>query len=257
MRSSLVEDGLIRSFEFHTDESSSQHGPTTFGFLDDLESFMSSVPSNKGIYNLFYRGKEICHLENETDDELFDYAPLNDSTPYSMTAQQESSEGESCRSHIDDLILPLQVINVSYGSMQEILTTAAQAVKSNFLNYLFSMNPLDSGTIVKEANNVIKFLSNIPDVSSMKNLLNILDGEINKLETSLPLIQTRCAAEAQTLNKHESILINPKQKLLALKIEFDDLKSSPNRALAEEKVHSEDSEKLTKAVEALKNQLLL
>ncbi|KAL3527645.1 hypothetical protein ACH5RR_012301 [Cinchona calisaya] len=173
------------------------------------------------------------------------------------------------------------------------------------------MNPLDPGTMVNEANNVLKFLANSPinishfyeilkdfivkshklallrenrllayeprlevtrsqleslnkeyeklvqDISSVKNSLNVLDGEINKLETSLSLLQTCGAVEAQTLNKHESTLIRTSQKLLALKIEFDDLKSSADHALAEEKVHSEDSEKLKKAMEALKNQLLL
>ncbi|KAL3529071.1 hypothetical protein ACH5RR_008393 [Cinchona calisaya] len=173
------------------------------------------------------------------------------------------------------------------------------------------MIPLDSGTMVKKANNVLKFLSNSPisvshfyeilkdfivkshelaflgenqslayeawlevthsqleslnekygkhvqHVPSMKNSLNVLDGEIKKLETSLSLLQTCRAVEAQTLNKHESILINTSQKILALKTEFDDLKSSADRALAEEKVHNADLEKFKKGVEALKNQLLL
>ncbi|KAL3513849.1 hypothetical protein ACH5RR_026566 [Cinchona calisaya] len=56
MRSSLVEDGLIHSVEFSANESSSQHGPTTFGSLDDIESFMSSLPSTKDIHNLFDNG---------------------------------------------------------------------------------------------------------------------------------------------------------------------------------------------------------
>ncbi|KAL3516172.1 hypothetical protein ACH5RR_023074 [Cinchona calisaya] len=148
MRSSSVEDHLV---EFPTDESFSQHGPTTFSSLDDLESFMSYPPSTKDIYNLFdngvfvkgsgslqtkktkevkrftscgihdeprpltllrdfsptnenlvrgkevvyesvdkisSKGKEIFHLEDESDDELFDYTPLNNGTPDSVTAQQ-------------------------------------------------------------------------------------------------------------------------------------------------------------------------
>ncbi|KAL3533383.1 hypothetical protein ACH5RR_006904 [Cinchona calisaya] len=151
MRSSLVEDGLNRSVEFFADESSSQHGPTTFGSLDDLESLMSSLPSTKDICNYFdngvfvkgngflqtkrtkkvkrlpscgirdkprpltplrdlsptnenlvrgkevvsenidkisSKGKKILHLEDETDDELFDYTSLNDGTPDSLTGQQ-------------------------------------------------------------------------------------------------------------------------------------------------------------------------
>ncbi|KAL3519965.1 hypothetical protein ACH5RR_018114 [Cinchona calisaya] len=152
------------------------------------------------------------------------------------------SKRESFRSYIDDLILQPPVTNVSYASMQEFLTIAAQIVKSNFLNQLFSMNPLDQGTMIKEANN---------------NSLNILDGEINKLKMSLSLLQTRRVVEAQTLNKHESTLINTSKNLLALKTKFHDLKSSADSALAEENVHNEDLEKLKKAVKALKNQLLL
>ncbi|KAL3538217.1 hypothetical protein ACH5RR_001583 [Cinchona calisaya] len=100
-----VEDGSIRSVEFPSDESSSQHGPTTFGSLDDLESFMSFLPSTKDIYNLFdssvfikgsgilqtkrnIKGKETFHLEDETDDELFDYTFLSDGAPDSTTPQQ-------------------------------------------------------------------------------------------------------------------------------------------------------------------------
>ncbi|KAL3502428.1 hypothetical protein ACH5RR_036877 [Cinchona calisaya] len=56
MRSYLVKDGLIHSVELFADESSAQHGPTTFASLDDLESFMSSLPSTKDIYNLFDNG---------------------------------------------------------------------------------------------------------------------------------------------------------------------------------------------------------
>ncbi|KAL3518957.1 hypothetical protein ACH5RR_021546 [Cinchona calisaya] len=91
----------------------------------------------------------------------------------------------------------------------------------------------------------------------MKNSLNVLDEDITKLEMNLSLLQTRHAAKAQTLNKHEFTLIHTSQKLLALKIELDDLKSSTDRAITEEKIDNEDSEKLNKAVEALKNQLLL
>ncbi|KAL3497662.1 hypothetical protein ACH5RR_040394 [Cinchona calisaya] len=173
------------------------------------------------------------------------------------------------------------------------------------------MNPLELETMVKEANNLLKFLANSPlnishfykilkdlivkslelallrenqplafearievthsqleslneehgklvqEIPSMKNLLNILDEKINNLETSLSLLQTRRVAEVQTLNKNESTLINTSQKVFALKTEFDGLKSSANRSLAEEKVHNKDSEKLKKAMEALKNQLLL
>ncbi|KAL3520011.1 hypothetical protein ACH5RR_018160 [Cinchona calisaya] len=151
MHTSLVEDELIHSVEFPIDESSSQNGPTTFGSLDDLESYMSSLPSTKDIYNLFANGvfvkgsdflwtkrtkkvkrfpscgirdeprpstllgdlsptnknlvrgkevvfesvdkisskdKEIFHLEDETNNELFDYTPLNARSLDSVSAQQ-------------------------------------------------------------------------------------------------------------------------------------------------------------------------
>ncbi|KAL3534707.1 hypothetical protein ACH5RR_003168 [Cinchona calisaya] len=56
MLSSLVEDGFSRSVEFPSNESFSQHGPTSFSSLDDLESFMSLLPSIEAIHNLFNNG---------------------------------------------------------------------------------------------------------------------------------------------------------------------------------------------------------
>ncbi|KAL3514712.1 hypothetical protein ACH5RR_027429 [Cinchona calisaya] len=140
---------------------------------DDLESFMSSLPSSKDIYNSFNndvfvkgsgflqmkrtkKGKEIFHLEDETNDELFDYTLLNDGTPDSVTTQQgenQQLEYEAC----------LEATHSQLESLTE-----------------------EHGKLVQ-------------DISSMKNSLNVLDGEINKLETNLSLLQTRRAAEAQTL----------------------------------------------------------
>ncbi|KAL3537835.1 hypothetical protein ACH5RR_001201 [Cinchona calisaya] len=234
MRSSLVEDRQIRSVEIPIDESSSQHGPTTFGSLDDLESFISSLPSTKDIYNLFdsgidkisSKGKEIFHLEDETNDELFNYTPLNDGTPDSVTARQ------------------------------------------------------DPGTMLKEANNVLKFLANSPtNVSHFYDMKDFifksqelaLLGENRLLAYEARLEVTR--SQLESLNEEHGKLVQDissmkkslnvldreinNQKLHAMKTKLDELKSSANHALAKEKVHSEDLEKLKKAVEALKNQLLL
>ncbi|KAL3498277.1 hypothetical protein ACH5RR_041009 [Cinchona calisaya] len=289
IRSSLVEDGLIRSVEFFADESSAQHGPTTFGSLGDFESFMSSLPLTKDIYNLFdngvfVKGSGFLQTKRTKKVKRFPSCAIRDvprpSTPLrglsptkenlvkgKEVVSEESSEGESYRSYTDDLILPPQVTNVSYGSIPinvshfyEILKDFI--VKSHKLALLGENRPLVYEACLEVTHSQLESLNEeygklVRDISFMKNSLNILDGEINKLETSLSLLQTRRATEAQTLNKHESTLIHTSQKLLALKIEFDDLKSSADCALAEEKVHSEDSEKLKKAMEALNNQFFL
>ncbi|KAL3522813.1 hypothetical protein ACH5RR_015647 [Cinchona calisaya] len=259
MHLSLVEDRLICSVEFFVDESSAQHGPTIFGSLDDFESFMSSLPSTKDIYNLFdngvfvegsgflqtkrtkkvkrfpscgirdeprasiplrdlfptnenlVRGKEVVsesvdkissndkeffHLEDETDDELFDYAPLNDGTPDSVTSQQDP--GTMIKEANKVLkFLANSPINVSH--FYEILKDFI--VKSHKLKLLGENRSLAYEARLEVTCSQLESLNQgqgklVQDISSMKNSLNVLDGEINKLETNLSLLQTRRVAEA-------------------------------------------------------------
>ncbi|KAL3509683.1 hypothetical protein ACH5RR_029084 [Cinchona calisaya] len=244
MHSSLVKYGLIRSVEFPSNESCSQHGPTTFGSLDYLESFMSSLPSTKDIYNLFdngvfFKGSGFLQIKRTKKAKRFSSCGIHDEPRPSTPLGDLSPTNENSVRGIEVVSKIVDKIS-SKGENQSLAYEARLKVTCSQLE---SINE-EYGKLVQ-------------DDSSMNNSLNVLDGEINKFEMSLSLLQTHRAAKAQTLSKHESTLINTSRKLLALKIEYNDLKSSADHAFAKEKVHSVDLEKLNKAVKALKNQLLL
>ncbi|KAL3502457.1 hypothetical protein ACH5RR_036906 [Cinchona calisaya] len=96
--------------------------PTDENLVEGKEVISESVDK------ISSKGKEIFYHEDETDDELFDYTPLNDGTLDSVTAQQ------------------------------------------------------DPGTMVKEVNNVLKFLVNGPmNVSHFYEILKDFIVKSHKL----------------------------------------------------------------------------